>query len=315
MSALYGNAAWFHKLKSEGVISKWLSNGDSNFIENHVLYYLISLVENQQKDVAELLSAYADGDTVWLNRLFNVLSRVTRWNSYDAAELLEKVVYRLPTISRYGWYEIVNVAKAFPKIGCRLILYAFNYHEKESVDSNQRTSKKLVSSGDLEMLHGSSIDDAISSLSLQEPEIFLQTAVPWILDVLGEPKHAAVSDCSFEWDSFCYGWNAKFHEVQNALIFGLINSLALLEKIKPTIAQNYIDLFKRSPFMTPQRLVARVFTANPEMYKDQALEFLCKDQRRLELGENAQYDSRRLVNAIYPFLSKDQQSELEEFIL
>jgi len=127
LSALYGNAAWFHKLKSEGVISKWLSNGDSNFIENHVLYYLISLVENQQKDVAELLSAYADGDTVWLNRLFNVLSRVTRWNSYDAAELLEKVVYRLPTISRYGWYEIVNVAKAFPKIGCRLILYAFNY--------------------------------------------------------------------------------------------------------------------------------------------------------------------------------------------
>jgi hypothetical protein len=51
------------------------------------------------------------------------------------------------------------------------------------------------------------------------------------------------------------------------------------------------------------------------MYADDALRFLLGDRRRLMLGDHEQYDSRTLISAIYPFLSRKQQVELEERIL
>lgn len=315
--ALQGNAVWFDRLKGEGIISKWLSNESPDFIDNHVMYYLHSLVDNRQKEVAELLLPYVDKDIVWLNRLLNIFMRVRNWSSNEASELLEKTIYRLPSINRHAWHEVKDLAKAFPKIGCRLMLYAFDYNEKETGDNSQRVNNRFGFGSNLDKLNSSSFDDVIKTISAQEPELFLQKIIPWVLDSMGEatPDPLDGQDLLFEWDVFCNGWNLEYHEVRNALVFGIIESLVNLENVRPDEVQKYIALFMSSAFITPQRIVARVFTANPKAYSNRALEFLLKDQRRLQLGENSQFDSRQLISAIYPFLSSDQKTELENFIL
>ncbi len=53
----------------------------------------------------------------------------------------------------------------------------------------------------------------------------------------------------------------------------------------------------------------------PEVYAEDALRFLLDDRRRLNLGDPDQYDSRKLLSAIYPLLTEDQQVELEAYII
>ena len=46
-----------------------------------------------------------------------------------------------------------------------------------------------------------------------------------------------------------------------------------------------------------------------------ALQFILADRRRLELGDVDDYDSRKLIQAIYPYLSDQERVQLEDFIL
>jgi hypothetical protein len=69
------------------------------------------------------------------------------------------------------------------------------------------------------------------------------------------------------------------------------------------------------PYETCQRLVARGYRAAPEVYAEDALNFIIGDRRRLQLGHNEQYESCQLVKTIMPFLSGARRMKLESFIL
>jgi hypothetical protein len=68
-------------------------------------------------------------------------------------------------------------------------------------------------------------------------------------------------------------------------------------------------------YQTPQQLLAHVYRAVPEEYTEDALRFLLGDRRRLNLGDHQQYDSRKLISAIYPQLTEAQRAELETHIV
>lgn len=53
----------------------------------------------------------------------------------------------------------------------------------------------------------------------------------------------------------------------------------------------------------------------PELYTDEALDFLVSDPKRLDLGDNEQYDTRQLVKALVPHLNDEQVSRLEAAFL
>jgi hypothetical protein len=69
------------------------------------------------------------------------------------------------------------------------------------------------------------------------------------------------------------------------------------------------------PYETAQQLITHVYRAVPQDYADDACTFLLTDQRRLDLGDHEQYDSRQVIRAIYPYLNDGQRAKLEAHIL
>ena len=69
------------------------------------------------------------------------------------------------------------------------------------------------------------------------------------------------------------------------------------------------------PYKTPQQLLTHIYRALPKLYAKDAFEFLIADQRRLNIGDHEQYDSRQVISAIYPHLTSEQRQQLEAHIL
>lgn len=309
-AAISGNKAWFERIKDE-LLPNWLGSRDQELIDNCILPYLSSLIETQQKDIINLIEPYLNHSNIWLTRIASLITRTRHIHTIEAAELFEKVICKLPSIDQLVLYGISEVSKSFPKVGCRLIQFVLEYQNKDNATQNKATTPYRDSIS----FETSRLNEAIAIVATKEPSYFLEILLPSFMKKLNYKEISGKQDYWFEWDEFCENWNGKYNEVRNSLIFGLINSLIKISKTDLSNAQHWMDLLQNSPFTTPQRIVARVYTANPEPYVTQALDFLLADNRRLNLGEIANYDSRLLLRKIYPLLNSNERNRLENFIL
>lgn len=324
LRAMHGNSAWFDLLY-KSLLPTWVSQ-ETNILDTQTIPYLESMAEVKQEKIATLLKPYLGKNDEWLERIYRVLSKIRKWTSIEAIKLYEGLIYKFPSLCQAPMYEIGIVAQAHPETGVRLLKYILDnatdeYKKKrqKNIDAHGGIYKHQIGSGtimdEFRILTQGNLDDAFRKVSTKKPELFVDKILPWLEDSIslqGVPKE---NKFRYSFDYFSYGWYQNSLYSGSPIIQNLIS--ALIEVAKSDI-QKFRKIANRlvtSSYSTPHQLLAHVYQAVPKIYAQDAFLYLIKDTKRLNLGDSEEYDSRRIISAIFPFLSNEYQIKLEIFII
>lgn len=314
LAAAQGNPGWFARMKG-GQIRTLLSEEDE-VVDSEIIPYLASVIDVEQAAVVEHIRPLAERDKRWHRRVRYLLARITDWNTLEAVRIFEDMLRQTPIPELGQVYELDDVAKAFPREGCRLIRLvlekALEYGAKEPQEHGWYGDSLF---GALS-LSDSLLDKAIKAASGAEPEFFVEQVLPCIEAAV---RHTGERDDdwpSFATDDLSYGWHRRgIDGAQESLVRAMMSALSALARTQPGEFRRVAERLADMPYQTPQQLLAHVYSGAPESYAEDALRFLAGDARRLMLGDSDQYDTRQLIKAVHPFLSTDQKAEFEALIL
>lgn len=323
LQSIFGNPAWFVWLQ-KNFLPNWLKNEET--INDTLLHYLISMgeINATQMGVIELLKPYIGKSEEWDKQLFNIVSNVQHWQSTDAVEFYEQVIYRIPKINKHDIYQIGLLAKAFPIPGARLLRFVLDlvlrqYQDKlrawkESEQNASRLSPTLY--GEFILTENNNLEEAFQIVSNAEPKHYLEELLSWLDIVMAQQEVSEQSSqYLFLWDQLSESCYNDHHDIEQAYVLGLISALVNIAKKDTLYFESIVTHLTQSPFKTPQLILAQVFKSLADTHASQALQFILSDRRRLELGGIDNYVSRSMIQAIYPYLTDEERSKLEDYIL
>ncbi|HEX2094842.1 MAG TPA: hypothetical protein VHG28_20755 [Longimicrobiaceae bacterium] len=316
LGAMGGNPGWFARLRG-GLLGELLA-GDPTFVGDVVVPYLASLVNVAQPEIAEIVEPWLEREWPWPERFRFVLLRVSVWEPAGIG-LHERWLRSLRLEEMRGLYEIDDIARADPAAGARLVRTVLDRVLDEFLarEPEERWSWRYGLPRDLEVLNGSGTAQAIDILSKAAPAVFLEQLVPWLERAMasaGEPVADLVADHHAS-DPLSSGWHDTVGVVHHQLMRGLVRALAEVAQAEPTRFQALSERLAASPYMTPQRLLANAYCEVAPKLAQEAVRFLVTDPRRLDLGENEAFETRKLIEAIAPHLPDGALQELEEVVL
>ena len=315
ISVMYGNLGWFQRLKL--LIPSLLAGSNTRgFV---TINYLGSLIDIAQDDVIAILEKFYDQNDEWKERIGSILAYIRNWQTQSAVNLYERSIYETKTMQRGAFLAMEGVCQKSPVTGCKIIRFLFDQALDSSVVSidKEKDQKLSVSSlfldNSLKNLEGY-IEKAIAVVSAKAPKEYVELMLPFIERVVNFRK--PYSDIPyFTADALSYNWYQDTFRIQQAFIQGFISALLQIAENQPemfeAIEQRLICLDSE----TPQQLLTYIYRRLPETYATAAFNFLIGDWRRFHIGEHEQYDSRQVIHAIFPYLSPNQQLQLEARIL
>jgi len=324
LMAIYGNLGWFERMR--GIKIQALLKYDDQILDSEVIPYLDSLTEVAQTDIMQILQPYIGRSNEWNNRLGWVLSHIRHWQTLHAAEALENLIRITDIESFKNSYDLDDVTKAYPRVGCRILRIILDkvldsyliecekHAKKQNYDTKWFISLPNLSRS-LEALNSGMLMESLQNASKLEPSIFLEELLPWIEKVCEISNQSDNTDNKYPDDILSHDWYDTTYPVYHTLIHSIITSLTILAKTESNIFHVYADRLASKPFRTTQQLLIYVYRDVADQYTEDAFKFLLGDNRRLMLGDADIYDSRQLINTIYPFLSHQQRNDLEQYLL
>lgn len=322
---MQGNSGWLKWLYP--FLKEWLEKEDV-FIDRQVIPYLATMVSigTAQADIAKLIHPYLGRSKQWEDRIRIIFSRIRNWYATEAIELFEQSIYQSTDLDRLDILRLEMVAKADPKTGCRLVRFVFDQiledylknqeKEKEELGEEYAYKSSLLGIFDKQDILRSTADGMLQTISQAEPKLYIETMLPWLEKILLlQPIPPDKAQDYYMGDQFAYGWYAHSQHSPQIFIYSLISALTALAKTEPQIFRPIATHLAALPYQTPQLLLAHVYRAAPEIYAQDALDFLLSDERRLDLGDNRESETRQVIKAIYPSLNIDQRAKLEQYIL
>lgn len=313
LKAMQGSCGWFARL--EGGALRELLALDDEALDADILPYLVSMVDPEQEAVVRLLRPFVGRSDRWNERVMGTLSRIRNWHALAAVDLYEQVLRELPPTAVERLYALDDSVIAFPREGCRLIRLTLD----RALDAYlaDDTSRLPYYRG---LLGGMPLNDyalqrALEAASETEPEAFVESLLPWVERAVGLTEVDEYDWPYFASDGLSHGWYDGLEPMQTSFVEAMVRALTTLAEEDPDHFRGIADRLVRLPYQTPQQLLAHVYRAVPATYAGDALRFLLGDRRRLNLGDHEQYDSRTLITAIYRFLDREQQVDLEAYIL
>jgi hypothetical protein len=311
LKAMQANPGWFARLRGHPMQD--LLAEDDEVLDAEVLPYLISMVDLKQEEVVSLLRPFLGWSDRWNNRVRWALARIRDWHTLAAVELFEQLLREVPASEVGNFYELNDVVEAFPREGCRMIRLVLD----RSLDAYLESGEWRYYCGLLRdmPLHDYTLQEAFKAASTAAPGNFVEAVLPWLERVYGLTNPTDDERPYFAPDVLSHGWYDGLDNLQDGFIRATTDALTALAETQPDHFRTVADRLAAMPYQTPQQLLAHVYRAMPEAYAEDASRFLLDDRRRLNLGDPDQYDSRKLISAIYPFLTEDQQAELEAYII
>ena len=308
LNSMHGRKDWFRRLQPK--IANWISNEKRR---DSTLVYLDSLIDGEeQEEVIALLEPFVDKNENISNIVVRILFRMETWRSDNAIKLYEKVFYKISNPNRMDLFHLKSVCMKSPETGCRLIRHLLDQAFIIYTDKNQKTSS-LIFENELRELEGT-IEEVFRITSSEAPKQYLELMLPWVEKVLLIDKPDKRKE-RFASDALSYDWYGNTFRVQVAFIRSLINTLTKIAQSEPIAFRSIAARLTNMPYLTPQLLLTHVYRVTAEEYANDIYDFLIGDQRRLELGEHEQYDTRQLLHAVFPYLSNTQKAGLETLIL
>jgi len=291
-------------------ITNWLSNDKRR---NSTLFYLDSLIDGkEQEKVIALLEPFVDKNDDVSSAIARILFRMETWRSDNAIKLYEKIFYKVTNLSRMDLFHLKSVCMKSPETGCRLIRHILDQVFITHVDKNQQRSFLILEDG-LRELEGT-IEEVFKIASSETPKQYLDIMLPWIEKVLLTNKPDKRTEM-FTSDPLSYDWYGNTFRVHVAFVHSLIDGLVKIAQSEPITFRSIAARLTDMAYQTPQLLLTHVYREMPEDYSNDIYDFLMGDQRRLELGEHEQYDTRQLIRAAFPYFSGTQRNNIESLIL
>lgn len=311
LKAMGGNPGWFARLKGRPI--KDLLTLDDGALDAEVVPYIVSMVNLEQEAVAGLLRPFLSRSERWNVRVRWALERIRDWHALAAFELFELLLRETPASEIESLHELDEVVKAFPSESCRLIRSVLD----RALDAYVAGGASPTYHGLMRdmPLHDYSLQEALKAASSGAPGDFVEAVLPWLERVVRLTDPPDYGPSYFAPDALSHGWYDGLDPAQNTFIRAFIDALTTLAR---TDRDRFRTLSRRLAEMqhqTPQQLLAHVYRAVPEEYAEDALRFLLGDRRRLNLGDHQQYDSRKLISAVYPLLTVAQRTALETHIV
>jgi hypothetical protein len=323
LRAMQGKLGWFSRINGPA-LQEFLAQDDAT-LDTEVIPYLDSLSEVAQREVAIILHPFVERNEQWNNRVVWVLSHIRRWQAEEALDLFEHVLQEVPTSAQNLLHEVDTIAKASPRHACRIVRLVFdrvldeyivklNASASETDEDHLFGRSRLSLAQDLEALNSSMFHESLTSAAQAEPRLFLDLMLPWVRRVLELASHRD-NWAYYDNDDLGAGLHHGTYVVLHDLIAALTAALTSLAQVDREAFRQAAQGLAALPLETPQHMLARVYRNVANLYSSDALAFLLGDQRRLMLGNRDQYESRKLIEAISPHLSDEQQVELENYVL
>jgi len=316
MQAMGGHEGWYRRLV--GVVLNGLLDSDVTFVNDAVVPYLASVVNSDaQGNVADLVRAWLDREDPWPRRADYVLQQIRSWRSASAVVLFEEMVRRLSIEQASHLFQLDEVARAHPDAGVRLVRLLLDRildaYCAEPADYS-RALRGIAES--LEVLNGSSVQNAIKDVSTSAPSAFLDTMVSWLERAVGAGDEPVLRDTGHYYpsDPLTTGIGDE-RVIRNVLLDAYVDALVKLVQIDRGLFQGLISTLAALPYSTPQVIVTRAYAQLGSDCGADAVSYLTGDARRLRLGENDAYESRMLLRAVAPTVSAAEFHELESFVL
>ncbi|MEM7532010.1 MAG: ATP-binding protein [Chloroflexota bacterium] len=329
LSAMQGNTGWFDYIQP--LLDKWLRNQSTR---HSALRYLHDFSETKQAEVITTLTPFLNDSDEWNAPIADILLRIGDWHTDEAVILYEKIIFSHAAFSFNLWLHLDNVSRFAPVVACRLIYRLFsesfnNYIEKRSKKSENINDmdESLFSSllDDLREI-ASDLEQTFNILSEQAPEEFIRHILPWVEQVLSYPYFFTDNMNSFPPDYFSTDWfdddseedsDSGLKSVPFAVKFihAFLSAFNQLAQNDPDKLRHFVSRLENFSYDTPNRIICIVYASQPSVFYDDAFRFLISDKRRLDLGDNEQEDSRKLISSIYPYLTDEQQTQLEQQIM
>lgn len=323
---LYSSISWFQLLDSLGIIQQWLRDKSEELVAQTIKY--LSIIQRQIPDrVAELVEPFIGLSDAWRYRLISLIQSA----DIDAGRGFFELFLRLidqgildearGAISNEFLSLIYFLPEQNPELACQAIGRYLHRRLSLSLNAGQcnpfdRQNGTITESQWDEQVFFKSACCA--------PRVFIDQVLPFMLQVMeltarqeGNPPWL---DPVWEYRSYGMGYG-----IERVLLKGMEMALCDLAANQPedfaAIAQRQL---RHSNFETIQFLLIRAYTANTQIFADEAIDYLCEQPARLKTGYsicagNANagtfWATRQLLEAATPYCSNDRLEQLEKTIL
>ncbi|MFZ5627976.1 MAG: NACHT domain-containing protein [Spirochaetota bacterium] len=310
---IWGNSAWFLLLK-KSILLDWLKEElhDPNSISWRYLY---SVIDKAQIEVIELIRPFWRANENSDMLIVNLLTVVRKWQSDDALVLLTEAFER-DIVTPPLLYLLPNLAETHPRISIRILSILFKRNKEKHADHFQNSEESAYSLFHSEWrdLDDHHITQSLKSASEKEPIFFLESFLMIFLSYFDSTSDTEGEAEFFHWDYLSTSWYEHHSDVRKTFVHSIIKALCAIAAIDDTRFNSYLQSLINSANLTPQQVVAAVFSLVEPCQATEAYQFLLADKRRLHLGEDS-FETRRLIRRISNELSDFQIFDLEQFIL
>ena len=155
----------------------------------------------------------------------------------------------------------------------------------------------------------------LEDLATKEPKVFIDKILPWVKVVLDNTAHSTSGYINEYLNSRALGW-FELHE-DNSILCGLHTAIEELAVEDTEVFLEFLRMHSNYESLGIQVMLARGLFKIAHSKPKFVLDFLVEDVRRLTLGDhqNCHRYSQSLIEAVMPYLSKDQRAILEEALL
>lgn len=300
---------WFARFHGDGQIAAWLDGPDDD-MRNHALNTMVSAVKEHPAPVTTLLSdrknapEYGDwlrsvthfADVFQNRQLFDLLLEAVRDGTYAADHEL--------------WLTSHDLAKHEP-------LWAIELLQARLIDHVDALS--LSEGGKVAVLgtreYGAT--ELVKGASNAEPLVFVQTVVPYLLQVMAATVMKRQGDEPIRDQHF----SARFavderddRELDDVLLAASVRSLEKLAETDPESIRSLLEELAADPHDGSQFLLYRALSAGGEHFADWAASLLLEGDRRLKCGYilDSYWVARELVVAIAPHVTDEINQQFED---
>ncbi len=319
---------WFQLLDSLGLIEKWIRNENDERIEQTIR--LLSIMKRHIPErVAELVEPFIGVSEAWHNRLKNLIQGAElvserRFFDFFLRLIREGILDDPREIIDFTddfWMRIDSLPKHRPEWACEAIGCYFNRYLDLSIAAGQ---PNLFDRSSGALPYSNFYEENLIASARNAPKSFIEHLLPFMLRVmdLTSRKDNNLPCVDSVWYCRLYG---KGYDIHDALLSGMEEAISNLAANHPEdfsiLAEQHL---RNSNFETIQFLLIRAYTANGEIFADEAIDYLCEQPVRLKTGylvSNGNtlaapyWATRQLIEATTPHCSEKKLVTLETLII
>jgi hypothetical protein len=320
---------WFNLVDSLGIIEQWLYGQDEEFIAQ-VVSILSMMQASAPKRVVELINPFVSTSEIWTERLRNFIHRAELSVDRCLFEFFLRLIREGIQVQiseevnedKDFWMQIYSLPNKKPDWACEAIACYLEFYLE--LKTTTQADKLLDFNSDLKLPQSGWSDSVLSQAASLAPKAFVQFILPFIIRVL---ELTARHEERLPWQDSVWWFRAYGggHGTEHDLLTAMEVALSGLATCYPEdFSALATEKLCDSNFETIQFLLIRAYTANGARFANEAIEYLCKQPRRLQTGYSMgngnvyaqeHWATRQLIFAITPHCSEEGLLCLETLLL